>query len=67
MHAFDYGLVLQALEKHVRMAQSAANFARHQHKGALYAQAMLVLVEAERAQSHVKQQREQAYSKVTSN
>jgi hypothetical protein len=58
----DFGLIIRALEKHARMAQQAADFARQQQRGELYAQAMLVLVEAERALTHAKQQREQSYA-----
>jgi hypothetical protein len=52
----NYGLVIRALEKHVRMAQAAVNFAREKRRGQLFAEAMYVLDEAQRALDHVKEE-----------
>jgi hypothetical protein len=56
----NYALILSALEKHVRMAQAAVDFARANNRGELFGEAMLVLVEAERAKSHVEKERDNA-------
>lgn len=50
----DWGLLIRALEKHCRMAQAAVSFAREQGRGQLYAQAIVVLDEAQRALEHLK-------------
>ena len=52
----DYGLLIRALEKHARMAQAAVDFAREKGRGQLFAEAMYVLDEAQRALEHIKQE-----------
>jgi len=51
-------LVISALEKHVRMCQSAVDFARQQQRGKLFTEAMYILDEAQRALTHVRQQKD---------
>lgn len=52
----DYSLILRALEKHVRMAQAAVDFARQNRKGQMFSDSMYVLDEAQRALDHVKEE-----------
>jgi len=58
----NYGLLIRALEKHARMAQAAVNFAREKQKGKMFAEAMYVLDEAQRALDHIKE--EQAHERA---
>ena len=58
----DYGLLIRALEKHVRMAQAAVDFARDKRRGKLFSDSMYVLDEAQRALEHIKQ--EQVHARV---
>ncbi len=50
----DHGLILRALERHVRMAQQAMDFALQHRKGDLYSQASEVLAEAVRAKTQLE-------------
>jgi hypothetical protein len=50
----DYGLLIRALEKHVKISQAAVTFAREHKRGRLFAESMYVLDEAQRALQHIK-------------
>ena len=54
----DYGLLIRALEKHCKISQKAVDFARAQKRGQLFAEAMYVLDEAQRALEHIKEEQD---------
>ena len=50
----DHGLILRVLERHVRMAQQAMDFAREHRRGDLFSQSSELLEEAIRAKNQLE-------------